>query len=327
MSAHVDPPLPVPFTRAHFETREAGQFEQRIRDIYANCRLNIVGNHRDLHYHQSSVSAGKLTVDSVRCTMRTANDIDPIDYLMFLLPMAGRYALRTGSEEYRLDRGDPLVYPTGVPMFTNWDGTELRVLRLPLDTVAQVAARSGLNPAEFRLDANRPVSPAAGRHWRDTVLYLHRTLMAPQAQTIHSLVYDAMVEMAAASIIATFPNNLTNADPAPTGRAAPATLRRAVAYIDAHAHQSIVLTDIAAAARVGPRGLQAAFGRHLGLTPLAYLRRVRLEHAHRELKAADPTRGATVAEIAARWGFAKPQRFARYYREHYGVLPSHTLRT
>ena len=60
---------------------------------------------------------------------------------------------------------------------------------------------------------------------------------------------------------------------------------------------------------------------------MAYVRRVRLECAHRELQAADPTSGDTVAAIAARWGFAKPDRFAAAYRAAYGVAPIHTLRT
>ena len=81
------------------------------------------------------------------------------------------------------------------------------------------------------------------------------------------------------------------------------------------------------AERAATKDLQLAFARHLGLAPMAYVRRVRLEGAHRELQAADPTTGDTVAAIAARWGFGKPDRFAAVYRATFGVAPSHTLRT
>jgi AraC-like DNA-binding protein len=63
----------------------------------------------------------------------------------------------------------------------------------------------------------------------------------------------------------------------------------------------------------------------MGTTPTAYLRRVRLDHAHQELVAADPAE-QTVTGIAYRWGFPSPSRFAVYYRHVYGVLPGHTLR-
>ncbi|MGN5382482.1 helix-turn-helix domain-containing protein [Streptomyces lasalocidi] len=59
---------------------------------------------------------------------------------------------------------------------------------------------------------------------------------------------------------------------------------------------------------------------------MAYLRRVRLAHAHRDLLAADPHSGATVGGVAARWGFAHPGRFAALYRTVYGISPAETLR-
>ncbi|GLZ55703.1 helix-turn-helix transcriptional regulator [Actinomycetospora sp. NBRC 106378] len=106
----------------------------------------------------------------------------------------------------------------------------------------------------------------------------------------------------------------------------PAALRRAVEYIEAHAGEDVTLDEIAQAARVGPRALQLAFNRHRGGSPMAYLRQVRLLRAHRALEAADPTRGDTVAAIAAQWGFANPGRFATMYRATYGISPSRTLR-
>jgi AraC-like DNA-binding protein len=73
------------------------------------------------------------------------------------------------------------------------------------------------------------------------------------------------------------------------------------------------------------RAVQLAFRRHMDTTPMTYLRRVRLDHAHRELMAADPAE-QTVTGIAYRWGFPSPSRFATYYRDVYGVLPGRTLR-
>ncbi len=101
-------------------------------------------------------------------------------------------------------------------------------------------------------------------------------------------------------------------------------MRRAVAFVEANADQDIGLVQIAAAAYVTPRALQYAFRRHLDTTPLAFLRRVRLDAAHRELLAADP-RGTTVTEIAMRWGFAHPGRFAAHYRNTYRTAPGTTL--
>lgn len=106
----------------------------------------------------------------------------------------------------------------------------------------------------------------------------------------------------------------------------PATLRRAVAFIEAHAHEPVTLADISDAARTSPRAVQYAFRRGLATTPTGYLRGVRLERAHHDLQVGDPTRGDTVAAIAARWGFAKAGRFSATYASAYGRPPRQTLR-
>jgi transcriptional regulator GlxA family with amidase domain len=127
--------------------------------------------------------------------------------------------------------------------------------------------------------------------------------------------------------LAVFPNTTMRAEHT-QGQAAtgPATMRRAMDFVDAHADQPISAADIAAAAGIGVRAVQLAFKQHLGVTPMTYVRQVRLERAHRDLQVADAHSGGTVKTIAARWGFAKPERFAALYRKSYGVLPSSTLR-
>lgn len=118
-----------------------------------------------------------------------------------------------------------------------------------------------------------------------------------------------------------------SAGPAGAGRpeSSPATLRRAVAFIDEHVGQDLTAVDIAAASFVTVRAVQLAFRRYLGTTPREYLRRVRLERAHRDLIAADPARDSVTA-VAYRRGFASPSRFASYYHRAYGTTPSRTLR-
>jgi transcriptional regulator GlxA family with amidase domain len=110
----------------------------------------------------------------------------------------------------------------------------------------------------------------------------------------------------------------------PTGQ--PPLLRRAIAFIHDYAHHDIGLSDIAAATNVTPRSVQYMFRRHLGTTPLEYLRHVRLVRAHRDLEAADPS-SDTVTAIASRWGFTHAGRFSVAYKKVFGTPPSRTLRS
>jgi transcriptional regulator GlxA family with amidase domain len=105
----------------------------------------------------------------------------------------------------------------------------------------------------------------------------------------------------------------------------PATLRRAIEFIEANADRHVAVGEIAEFARLSRRGLQSAFHRHLGTTPSAFLRDVRLTRAHQELAVADRSSGASVAAIATRWGFPHQGRFAAAYRKKFGEPPSDTL--
>lgn len=105
----------------------------------------------------------------------------------------------------------------------------------------------------------------------------------------------------------------------------PAYVRRAQRVMEAHLGEDLHISDIAAAVRISPRQLHAAFAEHVGMPPAQYLRRLRLERARiLLLEAASDAR--TVASVAARVGFHHLGRFAAYYTERFGEPPSATLR-
>lgn len=97
-------------------------------------------------------------------------------------------------------------------------------------------------------------------------------------------------------------------------------LRIAEAFIHANFREPLSTPLIARQAGLSIRGLQAMFLRHRGVTPLTYLRRVRLEAAHAELAASRGERRIT--DIAMDCGFVHLGRFATAYRERFGERPS-----
>jgi AraC-like DNA-binding protein len=202
----------------------------------------------------------------------------------------------------------------------------MRLVRFPLAAAMRAASRLGVEPTDFRFQGMTAVSPRMNRHWLTTAAYLARSFTGPDTAVAHPLMYASLVDAVATAAVAVFPNTTMTIDyAAGPGRVPPVAVRRAVAYIDAHAAEPITLDDIAAAAGVGIRGLQAAFARHRDTGPMGYLKRVRLARAHRDLQAGDPARGDTVTAIARRWGFAGAGRFAADYRKAFGQPPSRTL--
>jgi AraC-like DNA-binding protein len=101
-------------------------------------------------------------------------------------------------------------------------------------------------------------------------------------------------------------------------------VRRAEAFMRSHSHDDIWLADIVAAAGVATRTLQYNFMRYRAMTPIQYLLRIRLEAARERLIASDEA--SNVTKVALEAGFKHPSRFASFYRQQYGELPSATLR-
>ncbi|OBA59432.1 hypothetical protein A5647_17400 [Mycobacterium sp. 1100029.7] len=106
---------------------------------------------------------------------------------------------------------------------------------------------------------------------------------------------------------------------------APQSIRPAVDIIESEPQLPLTVGRLAAQCHVSARALQQSFVRHMGMSPMAYLRQVRLRRAHQELLDSDPSVD-TVASIAKRWGYTNPGRFAAAHAARYGETPAATLR-
>ena len=100
--------------------------------------------------------------------------------------------------------------------------------------------------------------------------------------------------------------------------------RSAAAYAE-NRHEPISVPQLAEAVGASQRTLEYAFREGLGITPLQFMRRCRLNRALRDLRSAAPG-SRTVTEIAVKWGFGDLGRFAAEYRRLFGLYPSQTLR-
>lgn len=106
-------------------------------------------------------------------------------------------------------------------------------------------------------------------------------------------------------------------------RPAARQLRRAADYIEAHATLPLTLEALAEVTDTSALAVSDAFRAARGVSPLAFLEEVRLNHAFRALQV--PGDDITVTAVARRFGFASATRFARQYCRAFGEAPSATL--
>lgn len=96
-------------------------------------------------------------------------------------------------------------------------------------------------------------------------------------------------------------------------------------WVLARHDQALTVPELCEHLHVSRRTLQYCFEEVLGISPLQYLRLIRLNGARRHLREALPT-CRTVQEVAADWGFWHLSQFASDYRKLFGESPSESLR-
>lgn len=315
-----------PGTGEIFETADVDFAEHILSTAYGGMRIGAPSQHRGMRMAQFSLTP-ELRLDHLSFRMSFETRAAPMGVLIFGTVRSGRVSHTSDGSHRRLRPGD--VYLSAQPghaFAATIEDTEAEAAIVDPALPSQIAGTEpGRTEQPVRFTGYEPISPRAARTWKDTYAYVRDTVVAQPGTAWYPLIASSAARLLVAAALAAFPSNALT-DPTIEDRrdAHPATLRRAIAFIDEHAHSDITTADVAAAAHVSIRALQLAFRRHLGTSPMVYLRRVRLDHAHQDLVAADPTCDTVIA-IAYRWGFHSSSRFAHYYQQAYGVTPSRTL--
>ena len=112
--------------------------------------------------------------------------------------------------------------------------------------------------------------------------------------------------------------------PAEPSSSSAAAWVRVSAYVHRHLRDPALGPErIAAAAYLSPRSLYTLFAARDD-TPARYVRRLRLQGAHRDLQRGGA--GGTVAGVASAWGFTDQATFGRNFRAAYGRTPDEVRR-
>jgi AraC-like DNA-binding protein len=318
-----------PVRRVQFSTGDEAETEEFIRHMYVRNRTRFLAVSDDARFSATVADADGIAADHVRTTVDYAAATEPFGYFSFLAVYRGHMRIRHGRDETVVPAGETTFYPLGIALDVGVFDAGAQILRLPAARLAAVAQETaGIACADLRFGSITPVSPAMNRHWSALIDLVSNILLDENSPAAHPLLAEELTRTAAITALHTFPNTaLTVAYQPGPGWVAPATVRRAAAFIQSHADQPVTLDQIAAAAGVSARALQYAFRRHYDTTPTGYLRRIRLELAEQDLRAAQPGSGLTVAAVAHRWGWTSPSQFTAAYRRRFGVPPSQTLRS
>jgi AraC-like DNA-binding protein len=296
-----------------------------LRTTYPGYLPEETNSRRNFLFQAVHEQAGRGGVSRLRYSTSADNNVVP-DVILVVQPSAGAMMVRLGREEVAVPAGTPVLLPAGQASSVLWADTEAGCISLNADDVERVAVETtGLDSLALRFTGLRPMLPRLDRRWNDTMRAVTRAVLRNRDSTASPVLTGHLAQRLAEAVLGIFPSTrLATRRRVPPDHATPAVVRRAVDFIDANAERELTTSDIAAAAGIGPRGLQSAFLRHQDSTPTAYVRRARLDRAHRELVDTDPADRDILPAVAARWGFPRPSSFVTAHQQVYGIPAGQT---
>jgi len=310
--------------RFHLETTDLDEARDFMTRVYGPARISTPD--KNTLVRLSGLATGPLRLIQSDLRMDLDYQAPPADRVLIGYVVAGVLRRQTTGQAAVFGPGDvALLKQPGQAYSGRSESALIRTVSFGASLLDQVA--DGLPhraPAPVRFTSMVTSSAAAAQRLRAALEFAWDLLVSHPAADDQPLVTGSTARLLAATALSTFPNTAAAEPDRDDSRdAGPATLDRAIKFIEENAGADLSAADIAAAANVSIRAVQLAFRRELGVTPLGYLRQVRLDRAHRDLLAGGPA-GPTVTAVSVRWGFSSSSRFAAYYRNAFGVPPSYT---
>ena len=163
-----------------------------------------------------------------------------------------------------------------------------------------------------------------GRTWLELFRMFSGALRDADSLIHQPVVAGPLTEALLSGLLKAGDHNYREALDRPAAPCHPRHVKHALDAIHADPGYPHTPATLAQLTGVSVRTLQESFRRHIGASPMSYVRHVRLARVHEDLR---DGRASTVAEAAHHWGFLHLGRFAAAYQRRYGAPPSSTLRT
>lgn len=277
------------------------------------------------------IQLGPVTLADLRCGADVRIRFGDLGAYHVDLPISGRMVWRQGrAQALQATPARAAVFqPVGDTNLDRWEG-DCRLVAVKIDR-AELETRLAMMldapvRAPIRLSPSLDVSSGPGRIWARLVRLLAAEAAKEDGLAYHPLLGEELRESLVRGLLLATNHQYRELLEQPGARhTPPQVVKRAMDAMQAHPEQPFTTAKLAKAVAVSERWLQQGFQRHTGMSPMTYLRQVRLARVHDELRHSDPGQ-VTVAEVAYRWGFGHLGRFSANYQAAYGASPSQTLR-
>jgi AraC-like DNA-binding protein len=323
-----------PFGRfTQLRTADLDEAQDAMQSTFLPLRMRLLdpGASRGLlELGLNATRVGDVTVSYVRLGRDVHVATAEAENYHVNLPFSGGTYSRSGRlEQVRTTPLRAAVFMPGLPADIEWQaGCAQFCLMFPRHVLHQeleaMLDRPLVAPIAFAPALD--VSSGAGRAWLDVLRLVERQTGYGHGLLDHPLATSNVQRLLVQGLLLAQPHNYTDALARPGPPATPPAVREAIELMRSRPEEPWTTAGLARSVSVSARSLQDGFARSIGVPPTRYLRDVRLDRVHAELRSTDP-HTATVSQVAGSWGFMYLSRFAAAYREKFGERPSETLRS
>lgn len=311
-----------------FHTRDVDEAREGVAKVFSPHDLRVMGSGGTVDSCMHHVSLGGITLSRLR--YGTTVDIDPgctDNFYLVQMPISGICEVSCGKDTVASSpRVASVITPT-LPMWEHWEvGCDKVIVKIDRALLERHCARhlghELTKPINFQLGMDLESNQVES--WRRLVELLVSEVDHGGAMLASPLIRANFEQTVAGALLFSQPSNYIDDLRRPPLPIAPYYVKRAEEYMRSHVDEPISVIELAEYAGVGTRALYAGFQNFRGVSPMAFLKSLRLDQVRQALLAG-PNQ-ATVTEIAMRWGFSHLGHFAAAYRKKFGESPCQTMR-
>lgn len=307
-------------------SRDLDETRQLVADVFCEHRLQA-SNGSLLNYQHSYLSTGRLSFSQISYGAEVNIQPEALDsFYLVQLPLSGHDRLRVGDRELHSDPRYGSLHGPDEGLEMNWSADCRKlVVRIQREALEQHASNLYgqilKKPLHFYSGMNLDHPACAA--WRNTARHIFGELQrSPQLFEL-PLIRVQFEQTLMTALLSWQPHNLLEESMQNLPRVLPRHVKLAADYMQANPETEITVESLVAISGVSGRTLFAGFAKFMGMSPMRYLRDVRLERVRQDLL--DPYQPRSVTLIATRWGFYQLGRMASDYRKRYAEGPRETL--
>ncbi|WP_310611869.1 AraC family transcriptional regulator [Limnohabitans sp.] len=324
--------LPLPLSSHElFRTHDVDQARELVAKVFCPHELMPIGAGRHLDARHHSTKLGEhVSLNYVQ--YGPAVSIEPgflENFYLLQIPLRGRANIRCGEQTFVADSCVASLPSPTESLSMCWDNdTPHLIVQMSRTALEQHWERLSQNTRSAQPLVFQPHVALQQPELHALLEYIHYLfrVMDQQGGMGHPLLVEQSQQYLISSLLLLQPHTHSTSKGAVTCKdLLPRTVRRAKDFLHDHSARALCLADVCEHVGISARSLQTAFRAHFGVSPMAYLRDVRLDQVRMHLQSNDVNE-TSVTQVIQAHGFIHMGHFAAHYRRRFGERPLETLK-